>query len=66
MGVYNAANIRLDRIHVLEDEVETPLSDQKVAVVTELELQKLIDEYTVAEESYCRIVMDRKDIFCKQ
>ena len=67
MGLYNAANIELLKIHVLEDE-NMPVPEPKVApaMVSELELQKLIDEYTCAEDNYCRIIMDRKDKFCKE
>ena len=65
MGLYNAANIELVKIHVLEDE-NMPVPEPKTppTMVNELELQKLIDEYTCAEENYSRIVMDKKSKFC--
>ena len=57
MGLYNSQNIQLEKIHVLEDIMESdePL---KSKISEELETQHLIDEYSVNEDAYSRLVME--------
>ena len=38
----------------------------KSKISEELETQHLIDEYSVSEDAYSRIVMDQTDKFCKE
>ena len=51
MGIYNSNNIVLDKIHVLSD-LQT---EEEMAI-----------EYSCTEDSYNKIVMDRKAKFCKE
>ena len=52
MGVFNSNNVVLDKIHVLSD-IEDPNE------------QELMQEYSCNEESYNKLVMDRKSKFCQ-
>ena len=51
MGVYNSNNIVLDKVHVLTD-IEDPSE------------QDLMQEYSCSEDSYNKVIMDRKNKLC--
>ena len=51
MGVYNTNNVVLEKIHVLSD-------------IEDSSEQELMYEYSCNEDSYNKLVMDRKNKFC--
>ena len=75
VAVYNAANVQLECIHALQDlEEELGLGDHQEddekaggqRLREEAEQEMMTREFSCGEDSYSKIVVDRKERFCKE
>ena len=68
--MYNAKNVELVRIHVLQDADDSEFFD--ISDLAEerdpciLDDQTMTEEFTCNDDSYNKIIMDKKDKFCKE